>query len=143
MWPSRWNTAWSAKCAEGGLRSVSVKDKTLHTLARSSFARNVYESLRKIPGLGCAVEKLVRSAIPPASRFWMQIPAGLGKGLWMDVDPRFDVRYMDGGHEPWIQELLASELQAGRLLLRCGSAHRIFRDDRGARGGANGLRCGV
>jgi FkbM family methyltransferase len=102
-----------------------VKDKTLHTLARSSFARNVYESLRKIPGLGCAVEKLVRSAIPPASRFWMQIPAGLGKGLWMDVDPRFDVRYMDGGHEPWIQELLTSELQPGDCYFDVG-AHTGF-----------------
>jgi FkbM family methyltransferase len=104
---------------------VSVKDKTLHTLARSNFARNVYESLRKIPGMGSAIEKLVRSAIPPASRFWIQIPAGLGKGLWMDVDPRFDVRYMDGGHEPWIQELLTRELQPGDCYFDVG-AHTGF-----------------
>lgn len=104
---------------------MSVKDKTLHTLARSGVARNVYESLRKIPGVGSTVEKLVRSAIPPASRFWMQIPEGLGKGLWMNVDPRFDVRYMDGGHEPWIQELLTSELQAGDCYFDVG-AHTGF-----------------
>ncbi len=55
----------------------------------------------------------------------MRIPEGLGKGLWMDVDPRFDVRYMDGGHEPWIQELLASELQAGDCYFDVG-AHTGF-----------------
>lgn len=104
---------------------MSVKEKTLQTLARSSLARGAYDSLRKIPGVGGSIEKLVRSALPPASRFWMQIPEGAGRGLWMNIDPRFDVRYMDGGHEPWIQELLQAELRPGDCYFDVG-AHTGF-----------------
>jgi FkbM family methyltransferase len=104
---------------------VSAKERILHAMSRSNFVRGTYGVLRRIPIAGVGIQKLVRGAMPLETRMWIRIPGGLGKGLWMHADPRFEVGYMNGDHEPWIQDLLKSELRQGDCYYDVG-AHRGF-----------------
>jgi FkbM family methyltransferase len=101
------------------------RDGILHLLSRSDLARSSYGALLNIPGLGAGVKKLVHRAIPPGTKLWIRIPKGLGKGFWMHVDPRFDIGYVNGDYEPWIQDLLKSELASGDCYYDVG-AHAGF-----------------
>ncbi|HXQ27345.1 MAG TPA: FkbM family methyltransferase [Candidatus Acidoferrales bacterium] len=104
---------------------MSAKERILHSLTRSDFVRGTYGVLREIPVVGAGVRKLVHAAMPFGTKFWIQIPEGLGKGLWMYADPRFDLGYTNGDHEPWIQELLKTELRPGDCYYDVG-AHAGF-----------------
>jgi FkbM family methyltransferase len=104
---------------------VSVKERILHSMTRSDFVRGTYSVLRGIPVVGVGVQKLVHAAMPVGTRLWISIPEGLGRGLWMRVDPRFDLGYANGDYEPWIQELLRSELRPGDCYYDVG-AHTGF-----------------
>jgi FkbM family methyltransferase len=104
---------------------VTSNDRILHRVTRSDFARDAYGKLRGIPVIGRLVQKLVRTALPPGARLWIRIPEGLGAGLWMYADPRFDLGYVNGDYEPWIQNLLKSELRVGDCYYEVG-AHTGF-----------------
>ncbi len=104
---------------------MSAREKILHSLTRSDFVRNTYGILRELPVVGTGVQKLVHAAMPVGTRLWIRIPEGLGKGLWMYVDPRFELWYANGDHEPWIQEILKSELRLGDCYYDVG-AHTGF-----------------
>jgi len=75
--------------------------------------------------IGAFVRRLVRSALPPGTKLWVRIPDGLGKGLWIYADPRFELGYTNGDHEPWLQQLLKSELRSGDCFYDVG-AHTGF-----------------
>ena len=104
---------------------MSAKEKILHRMTRSEFVRRTYGTLRQIPMVGTGVRRLVHNAMPVGTKFWIRVPDGLGKGLWMYVDPRFEIGYTNGDHEPWIQELLKSELRPGDCYYDVG-AHTGF-----------------
>ena len=104
---------------------MSVKERILHSMTRSDLVRGAYGFLRGIPVLGTGVQKLVHSAMPMGTKLWIRVPGGLGKGLWMYADPRFELGYTNGDHEPWIQDLLKSELRAGDCYYDVG-AHTGF-----------------
>jgi len=53
------------------------------------------------------------------------VPAGLGRGLWIRVDPRFELGYSNGDYEPWLQELLRAQLRPGDCFYDIG-AHTGF-----------------
>ncbi|MGH9692103.1 MAG: FkbM family methyltransferase [Candidatus Acidiferrales bacterium] len=63
--------------------------------------------------------------MPQGTKLWIRIPEGLGKGLWIYADPRFELGYTNGDHEPWIQDLLKSELRPGDCYYDVG-AHTGF-----------------
>lgn len=104
---------------------MGMRDRTLHALTRSDFVRSAYGALRKIPGAGSGIQKLVRTAWPLGKRSWIRIPQGMGKGLWMNIDARFDLGYVNGDYEPWIQTLLTRELGVGDCFYELG-AHTGF-----------------
>lgn len=104
---------------------MSAKERILHSMTRSDFVRGTYGVLRGIPVVGAGVRKLVHAAMPFGMKFWIQIPEGLGRGLWMYADPRFDLGYTNGDHEPWIQDLLEAELRPGDCYFDVG-AHAGF-----------------
>jgi len=104
---------------------VSAKEKILHRMTRSEFVRRTYGTLQQIPMVGTGVRRLVHTAMPVGTKLWIRVPEGLAKGLWMYVDPRFEHWYMNGDHEPWIQELLKSELRPGDCYFDVG-AHTGF-----------------
>jgi FkbM family methyltransferase len=104
---------------------VSTRERILHRVARSDFARSAYQNVRRIPLLGACVQKLTRAALPPGEKLWARIPSGRGKGLWIYTDPRFELGYANGDHEPWLQELLEQHLSAGDCYYDVG-AHTGF-----------------
>jgi FkbM family methyltransferase len=104
---------------------VGVKERILHDLTRSDLVRGTYSALRAIPVLGLGFQKLVNAAMPIGTKLWIRIPGGPGKGLWMYSDPRFELGYANGDHEPWIQDLLKSELRPGDCYYDVG-AHTGF-----------------
>jgi FkbM family methyltransferase len=60
------------------------------------------------------------------TRLWIRIPGGLGKGLWIYADPRFELGYTNGDHEPWMQDLLESELGPGDCYYDVGAHSGFF-----------------
>ena len=104
---------------------MSAKERILHSMTRSDFVRGTYGVLQKIPLIGVGVRKLVHATMPPGMKLWIQIPDGLGKGLWIYADPRSELGYTNGDHEPWIQELLKAELHQGDCYYDVG-AHTGF-----------------
>jgi len=59
-------------------------------------ARQVHAILTRVPLVGSALKKLTRRAIPRETRVWVDIRAGLGKGLALHLDPRFEMDYASG-----------------------------------------------
>jgi len=53
------------------------------------------------------------------------VQIGVGKGLIFLVDPRFELGYMRGDYEPWVQELLLRWLHPGDVFYDVG-AHTGF-----------------
>lgn len=104
---------------------MSAKERILHSMTRSDFVCGTYGVLRGIPVVGAGVRKLVHAIMPIGTKLWIQIPGGLGKGLWIHADPRFDLGYTNGDHEPWIQDLLKTELRRGDCYFDVG-AHTGF-----------------
>jgi FkbM family methyltransferase len=104
---------------------VTAKNRIVHRATRSDLARAAYGKLKDVPLIGRYVQMLVRSALPPGTKLWVQIPSGLGKGLWIQVDPRFELGYSNGDYEPWLQELLRAQLRPGDCFYDIG-AHTGF-----------------
>ena len=75
--------------------------------------------------------------MPKGSRIWVRIPQGLGVGLWMFTDARDELGYVKGQHEPWMQDLLGSELRRGDCYYDLG-AHTGFFSLIAARQGSSG-----
>jgi FkbM family methyltransferase len=90
-------------------------------LARSEYVRRVFAAVSRIPILGPLLRALARTALPTDVRLWVRIPAGLGKGLWSHLDPRFEMDYANGKYESRIQAVLASHLRAGSVFYDVGA----------------------
>lgn len=104
---------------------MSARERILHRVTRSDFVRRTYTVLRGIPVVSAGIQKLVHAAMPMGARYWARIPEGLGKDFWIYADPRFDLGYTNGDHEPWVQNLLKSELSPGACYYDVG-AHTGF-----------------
>ena len=85
------------------------KQRAIVYVSRNSFIRRAYTELKNAPLFGPVLQKLVKAMVPSGTRVWLQIPAGLGEGLWMHLDPRFEMDYAAGAYEPMIVEAMVSE----------------------------------
>ncbi|HLW97183.1 MAG TPA: FkbM family methyltransferase [Candidatus Acidoferrales bacterium] len=99
--------------------------RMLGTLSASSFARNLYSGLTHVPLLGTLVHAAAGKVFAGKKRVWARIPHGLGKGLWLKIDPRFEYQMLSGDHEREAQELLAAQLKPGDCFYDVG-AHTGF-----------------
>jgi len=95
-------------------------------MARSTFARRAYNACRQIPLVGPLAHAGVDKLLPHGSRAWTRLPEGLGKGLWFYSDPRFELGYGNGDHEPWVQELLRRYLTSGDCFFDVGGHTGFF-----------------
>jgi FkbM family methyltransferase len=84
-------------------------------------ARQAYGLLIHIPIIGTALKKLTRSAVPLETRVWIDIRAGLGKGLTLYLDPRFEIDYASGEYEVHLQKALSARLQPGSVVYDVGA----------------------
>jgi FkbM family methyltransferase len=94
-------------------------------MARSRIVRSVYGACRRVPLLGSLLHAGVDGLLPHGSRAWTSLPKGMGKGLRFYCDPRFELGYMNGDHEPWAQEILQEHLRPGDCFCDVG-AHTGF-----------------
>lgn len=93
----------------------------IQQLSRLQSVRRVYEALSKGPILGPPLRWLARGLLPVESRYWFNISAGLGEGLWLHLDPRFEMDYASGKYEPQIQNILSSHLRPGSVFYDVGA----------------------
>ena len=62
-------------------------------LAASRVLRKSYEFLSRVPVVGPSLRKLLRFVLPSESLVWALIRSGPGKGLWVHLNPRFEMEY--------------------------------------------------
>jgi FkbM family methyltransferase len=103
----------------------SLKGRFLEGLARSHFVQSAYGACRRIPALGGLLHRAADRLLPHGTRVWTRLPGGLGKGLWFCLNPRFEQGYINGDHEPWVQEVLKARLRRGDCFYDVG-AHTGF-----------------
>lgn len=84
-------------------------------------ARRVHAALTLVPIVGTALRKLTQRAVPRDTRVWVDIRAGLGKGLALHLDPRFEMNYANGKYEVHLQKALSAHLQPGSVVYDVGA----------------------
>src|SRR6266566_9692003 len=97
----------------------------LHRISESLLGnlavRRAYTLARGLPVFGSVVRRWVRHVLPAGTRRWMRVPRGLAKGRYMLLDPRFELHYARGDHEPWLGELLRRWLRPGDTFVDVGA----------------------
>ncbi len=90
-------------------------------LLGSLTVRKAYQWLRSVPVVGSALHRIALLALPMGSRSWVRIPCGLGEGLSMFVDLRYELGYVRGDHEPWLGDVLRRWLRPGDTFIDVGA----------------------
>lgn len=94
--------------------------------SRFPWVRNLYSVASHAPGVGSILRSVVRHAFPYGTRVWVRVTAGLGKGLWLSIDPRYETDYWNGNHEPTVQRLLVERLRPGWIFYDIGAHIGFF-----------------
>src|SRR5712692_11070980 len=82
-------------------------------VARSTLMRNLYTKCARLPVIGSLLHGAAGRLFPGKGRTWVQIPQGLGEGLWICADPRFEFHLLGRAYEPQMQDLLRAHLKPG------------------------------
>ncbi len=90
-------------------------------LLGSLTVRRAYQWVRSVPVVGSALHRILLVAVPMGTRRWVRVPRGLGEGLSMFVDPRYELGYVRGDHEPWLSDILKRWLRPGDLFIDVGA----------------------
>jgi FkbM family methyltransferase len=93
----------------------------IQRLSRLQSVRRLYVRLSIAPLVGPALRRLVRRVIPSETRVWFQISDGLAKGLWVNLDPRYETSYVEGRYETVIQSALSQYLASGSVFYDIGA----------------------
>ena len=93
----------------------------VQALSTSQPIRELYSALRKVPIIGPALGQIVRTILPTKTRVWSRINAGSGKGLWVRLDPRFEIGYMSGVYEEPVERTLSLHLRPGSVFYDVGA----------------------
>jgi FkbM family methyltransferase len=101
---------------------MAIVDRAL----RSRTLRNSFYRASRVPVISVLQRFLARRVVPAGQMRWIVVPTGLNAGLTMQVDPRAEVGYLRGDHEPWIQDLLSEWLAPGASFVDVGSHIGFF-----------------
>jgi FkbM family methyltransferase len=88
--------------------------------------RKLYALASRVPILGPAVKNFLRSAIPPDTLVWKSIRSGPGKGLWIHLNPRYEMEYLEGDYEASVERILLSNLRPGTMFYDVGAHIGVF-----------------
>jgi len=83
-------------------------------------------AMRKIPGFRFCAKGLGSLILSPNYRDWFQIQDGLGKGIWLNLNPRTGSQYYRGQAEPDLQRILRDNLKPGMVFYDLGSNNGFF-----------------
>jgi len=122
------NGAWLALGFKRKLAKTAIRlrDQIVHRVVRSDLVRRAYRACLAMPAVGRGLQWLAHIAMPAGARLWSRIPRGLGTGLWMYADLRIELGYANGDHEPWMQDLLKSQLGPGDCYYDLGAHSGFF-----------------
>ena len=101
-------------------------ERFLGALSRPTILRRLCATLSKAPILGPPLQRLVRRFFPGETRVWFRISAGCGKGLWVNLNPRFEMDYASGNYETRIEQALSLYLQQGSIFYDVGAHIGVF-----------------
>ena len=81
--------------------------------------------LRSVPILGDLLHWLSYRLLHPTKRIWIQVRKGIGKGLWLKLNPRTGAHFYKGNAELPVQETLRRYLRPGMVFYDIGSNVRL------------------
>jgi FkbM family methyltransferase len=82
--------------------------------------------MKRIPGFRFCAKSLSSLILPPDYRDWFQVQDGLGKGIWLKLNPRTGSQYYQGRAEPDLQRILQDNLRPGMVFYDLGSNNGFF-----------------
>lgn len=86
---------------------------------------SVLRSLRRTPAAG-ALRWISHRLLPPRTLVWVQIRNGIGRGLWLKLDPRTGYDYWSGDVEKQVQRALQEHLRPGMVVYDIGANIGFF-----------------
>jgi FkbM family methyltransferase len=95
-------------------------------LSTSLPLRKIYTFANRIPILSFTLKSLSRTAIPPDALVWTSIRSGPGKGLWIHLNPRYEMEYLEGDYEAPVERVLLSNLRPGTIFYDVGGHIGVF-----------------
>lgn len=101
-----------------------IREFAAHVLARipPGWSRR----LRAVPLVGSALHALSHRVSPPGKKLWLEVQAGPGEGLRLQLDPRYEGEFWLGTHERVVQEHLAALLEPGWVVYDVGAHIGFF-----------------
>lgn len=112
-----------------GVSGTEVDAGCWQRFARASFSpslRNLYGSLRDLPLLGRMARGVTARLLPRGRRVWVRVRAGLARGLWLSVDPRYESVYVEEMYEPILQNVLGRYISQGGTFYDVGAHIGFF-----------------
>src|SRR5882762_198305 len=95
-------------------------------LSTSLPLRKFYTFANSFPILGSALKNFSRAAIPPNALVWASIRSGPGKGLWIHLNPRYEMEYLEDEYETPVERVLLSNLRPGTVFYDVGGHIGVF-----------------
>lgn len=83
-------------------------------------------AVRRIPVLGNCLGWLSNVVVPRHSKVWLQVRQGPAQGIWLKVNPRTGLHYLQGDIEPEVQRALVANLRPGQVFYDIGSNLGFF-----------------
>jgi FkbM family methyltransferase len=83
-------------------------------------------ALRRIPGFQLCAKHLVGRILPTGYREWFQVRDGIGKGVWLKLNPRTGGQYYRGNADMSLQKVLRDYLRPGMVFYDLGSNNGFF-----------------
>src|SRR6266576_3338234 len=108
-----------------GTRSMNWMS-VVEQLSTSLPLRKFYTFANRVPILGSALKNFSRAAIPSDALVWTSIHSGPGKGLWIHLNPRYEMEYLEGGYEAPVERILLSNLRPGTVFYDVGAHIGVF-----------------
>jgi FkbM family methyltransferase len=102
------------------------KEQAIVYLSGSSIHRKAYGMLKRMPLFGPILRRIGKFIVPSDSRVWLQVPTGLGRGLWLHLNPRFEMDYAHGVYEPLIERVITSSLGPGSVFYDVGAHIGVY-----------------
>lgn len=99
--------------------------RILTRVLASQRSLDLYNRLRANKWVGSAVRWAAGMVFPARRARWVEVQRGPGRGLSILVYPRYDLEYVRGDHESWMQDQLSSWLGRGEVFFDVG-AHLGF-----------------
>ena len=96
------------------------------SLYRGLSQNTMIRGLREIPLVGTLIHAASHLVLPWNTRVWVEVEDGLGKGLKLHLNPRYDLSYWDGNYETALQSLFAKYVTPGAVVYDVGANIGFF-----------------